>query len=472
VPTPLAAWPRWCPRTYSEASLLLIALLRTLWRLSYQDMHARLTAWPVLAHACGLSEAAPVRPLTGLLGAYGGHTPVLPLLPGSRAIDTGGTTCPAGVMTDQRGRPRLVNGACDIGAFESGGFTLGVAGGNNQSALINAAFGQPLTVTVTAKAASEPVTGGVVAFTVVPNPNGATATLVGNPATINAGGQAGVTATANGKTGMYQVTAGAAGANPAATSFALTNTVQAIVVGPVSLGAATVGTAYIANLTASGGTGAGYVFALAPNNTLPAGLMLNMATGAITGTPTTAGAASFTVTVTDNGGNSGNQLFTLTINPGTLTVTAPTGSGSGNSGTSTMPTLLLGTTLPPTAQATGGVPTGSVTFTSSNPGVVTIDPNTGVMKGITGGQATIIAVAANGVRGTITVTVTPATGSGLVPPPPAPMTHANGPESSATPMPQPNRAPDGRGTGPPQPQAAGSGTAIPIATPAPQPARH
>jgi hypothetical protein len=34
--------------------LLLIALLRTLWRLSYQDMHDWLRVWPTLAHACGL----------------------------------------------------------------------------------------------------------------------------------------------------------------------------------------------------------------------------------------------------------------------------------------------------------------------------------------------------------------------------------------------------------------------------------
>jgi len=34
--------------------LLLIALLRTLWRLSYQDMYDWLRAWPALAHACGL----------------------------------------------------------------------------------------------------------------------------------------------------------------------------------------------------------------------------------------------------------------------------------------------------------------------------------------------------------------------------------------------------------------------------------
>jgi len=34
--------------------LLLIALLRTLWRLSYQDMHDWLRDWPALALACGL----------------------------------------------------------------------------------------------------------------------------------------------------------------------------------------------------------------------------------------------------------------------------------------------------------------------------------------------------------------------------------------------------------------------------------
>jgi hypothetical protein len=53
-PPPLPKGPGGCPRTYSEESLLLIALLRTLWRLSYQDMHEWLKQWPVLALACGL----------------------------------------------------------------------------------------------------------------------------------------------------------------------------------------------------------------------------------------------------------------------------------------------------------------------------------------------------------------------------------------------------------------------------------
>src|SRR3954449_3193730 len=53
-PPPLPKGPGGKPRTYAEASLLLIALLRTLWRLSYQDMRDWLVAWPALAEACGL----------------------------------------------------------------------------------------------------------------------------------------------------------------------------------------------------------------------------------------------------------------------------------------------------------------------------------------------------------------------------------------------------------------------------------
>src|SRR5205807_4374559 len=53
-PPPLSAGPGGSPRTSSEESLLLIALLRTLWRLSYQDMRDWLRSWPALALACGL----------------------------------------------------------------------------------------------------------------------------------------------------------------------------------------------------------------------------------------------------------------------------------------------------------------------------------------------------------------------------------------------------------------------------------
>ena len=99
------------------------------------------------------------------LANYGGATQTFALLPGSPAIDAGavsisGVTIPA---TDQRGLVRVGN--VDIGAFESQGFTLAVASGSTpQSAYPNAAFANPLVITVTANNPAEPVDGGVVTF--------------------------------------------------------------------------------------------------------------------------------------------------------------------------------------------------------------------------------------------------------------------------------------------------------------------
>ncbi len=61
-PSPSPAGPGGAPRTYREESLLLIALLRTLWRLSYQDMRDWLRDWPALALACGLPLGKDGRP--------------------------------------------------------------------------------------------------------------------------------------------------------------------------------------------------------------------------------------------------------------------------------------------------------------------------------------------------------------------------------------------------------------------------
>jgi transposase len=59
---PLPAGPGGAPRIYREESVLLIALLRTLWRLSYQDMRDWLADWPALALACGLPLGRDGRP--------------------------------------------------------------------------------------------------------------------------------------------------------------------------------------------------------------------------------------------------------------------------------------------------------------------------------------------------------------------------------------------------------------------------
>src|SRR5215813_789020 len=55
-PPPLRAGRGGAPRLYAEESLALVALLRTLWRLSYQEAHDWLRAWLALALACGLQK--------------------------------------------------------------------------------------------------------------------------------------------------------------------------------------------------------------------------------------------------------------------------------------------------------------------------------------------------------------------------------------------------------------------------------
>src|SRR5258706_1666651 len=58
-PPPLPAGPGGHPQGYAEESPLLMALLRTLWRLSYHDVHDWLVDWPALPLACGLPFDAP-----------------------------------------------------------------------------------------------------------------------------------------------------------------------------------------------------------------------------------------------------------------------------------------------------------------------------------------------------------------------------------------------------------------------------
>jgi hypothetical protein len=136
---------------------------------------------------------------------------------------------------------------------------------------------------------------------------------------------------------------------------------------------------YSESLAAGGGTGA-LTFAIS-GGSLPAGLTLSGA-GVLSGTPTTAGAASFTVTVTDAAGASASQDYTLTINPAPA-VTTPSLPDwtvgrtysqivSGNGGTGTLTYAVTGGALPAGLTLSGagvlsGIPTtpGTVSFTVS-----------------------------------------------------------------------------------------------------------
>ncbi len=173
-------------------------------------------------------------------------------------------------------------------------------------------------------------------------------------------------------------------------SAAYTLTVDpAITLSPATLPVATVADGVNDKLTAKGGSGTGYTFALASGSSLPSGLTLTSA-GAITGTPTQSGKYAFTIVATDSTGATGSQAYSLTIDPAitikptqlpaatirrkyTESLTASGGSGTGYSwSASGLPTWL---TLTTSGTLTGtprrGAPshiTFTVTVTDSNKG--------------------------------------------------------------------------------------------------------
>jgi len=116
----------------------------------------------------------------GGLQNNGGPTQTLALPPGSPALGAGDlATCtnPPVSGKDQRGfsRPDASTTACDIGAFESQGFTVAKTTGDMQSV----GFGSPtlfapLTATVTSKDSGVTVNTGTLTFVIVPGTSGAT----------------------------------------------------------------------------------------------------------------------------------------------------------------------------------------------------------------------------------------------------------------------------------------------------------
>jgi outer membrane autotransporter protein len=90
----------------------------------------------------------------------------------------------------------------------------------------------------------------------------------------------------------------------------LTVTAPALVITPTTLPTGQVAAAYSQTLSASGGNGS-YTYAVSAG-ALPGGLSL-ASTGALTGSPTSAGSFSVTVTATDGLGFTGAQAYTLNV---------------------------------------------------------------------------------------------------------------------------------------------------------------
>jgi len=126
------------------------------------------------------------------------------------------------------------------------------------------------------------------------------------------------------------------------------NAAEAPTISTVSLPAGAVSTAYSQTLTAAGGT-APYSWSVSAG-TLPAGLALSAA-GVLSGTPTTAESASFTVRVAGANSASSSKDFSVTINaaapPPPVTLSSDSGGScsvavrTGSGGSAIDGTLIL-----------------------------------------------------------------------------------------------------------------------------------
>jgi hypothetical protein len=126
-----------------------------------------------------------------------------------------------------------------------------------------------------------------------------------------------------------------------------------ITVSPATLPAAIVGVAYGQTITASGGT-APYTFSVT-SGVLPPGLSLSSA-GLLSGTVTSAGAYTFTITATDAVGCLGSRVYTLTVNCPTITI-----------GPASLPNATVGVSYGPVSiTASGGTAPYSFTIVSGS----------------------------------------------------------------------------------------------------------
>ncbi|MBB2806531.1 putative Ig domain-containing protein [Xanthomonas arboricola] len=147
--------------------------------------------------------------------------------------------------------------------------------------------------------------------------------------------------------GSFNVTVTATDANTftATQAYALTVAGPNLALPASTLPAGTAGQAYAATIASATGGTAPYTYALT-GGVLPAGVVVDAATGALSGTPTVAGTFNFTLTVSDSTPSPAAQAsrsYTLTI-AAPVVVIAPT----------TLPAATRGTAYSQTLSASGG----------------------------------------------------------------------------------------------------------------------
>ena len=194
-------------------------------------------------------------------------------------------------------------------------------------------------------------------------------------------------------TASFSITATATTSGSATANYSITIAEPPVVLTPPggALAAGVVGVPYSGtSISASGGVGTiSYAVTM---GTLPAGLTIDAATGAITGTPTAAGfgSANFTVTATAATAGSVSSSYTITVAAPAVVLTPASGAAlsAGTVGTSYSETAIA---------ASGGVGTFSYAVTAGAlPTGLALDAGTGAISG----------TPTAGALGTVTFTVT------------------------------------------------------------------
>jgi len=261
-----------------------------------------------------------------------------------------GGASPTGTVTFKNGSTTLGTGSVSgtTATFSTAALAVGVhsitaeySGDANNAAAVSAAVTVtvgPVAPRVTVSVSdSNPVLGASVTFTATlaggASPTG-TVTFKNGSTTLGTGTVSGTTSafsTAALSVGAHSITAEYSGDsnNAAATSSAVTVTVaaSAMTFSPAggALPEAMAGEAYSQQIFATGGAGA-LSYSL-KSGTLPAGMILNISTGELTGPLDTAAEAkdfSFTIEARDGHGTTGTASYTLTVKTRAVTVTDKT----------------------------------------------------------------------------------------------------------------------------------------------------
>lgn len=172
--------------------------------------------------------------------------------------------------------------------------------------------------------------------------------------------------------GLSNFTVRVADANTlSATSNLSINVAGPLTINTTSLSGGTVGVSYNQAVTVGGGR-TPYAWSVL-SGALPVGLGLNLSTGAITGTPTTASAnpVNFTIQVTDANSSAVSQALSITISTKPSITTTTLANGDVGSGYSQTLAVSGGKTPYVWSMASGPLPTG-LTLTSS--GTITGTP--------------------------------------------------------------------------------------------------